>query len=371
MATEPATDDSSIKERVLSPEAAFETIYLAFQEAEQTSDISVKRYYNIGGHSVCLRIAGSALIPHLTPALEHLSTESVLKPGLTVCIWDDVSTGTRMPPPPWARYAVYNTGGEMQSVYTRRGDVRGFNNDRICTAYNWSAASLSMLDKNKNMALYWTHDARGLPSYETSAPLRTILHWWMSRHGHQFVHSGALDTSRGGILLAGKGGSGKSTTVLSCLNAGMRYVSDDYCLITADPRPFVYSIYSSAKLNADNIWRVPHLMPTLSNPERMDDEKAVFFLYPFLAEKITTGAPVRAVLLPRISGRTETELIPASPMDALSALALSTMSQLAGAGRESVGIIQRFVHQVPCYHIELGTDLSQIPDVILSLLGKD
>jgi hypothetical protein len=362
--------DTSIPQIDISPETFFETAYRNFCKAEQTTGISIERFYTIGGHNMRLRLAGSSLFPSFIQAIEHLKTEPFLKPELNVCIWDDVSTHTRMPPPPWGKYNVYNPNGDAQSVYTRRGDVRGFNNDRICTAYNWSAASLSMLDKRNNLALYWTYDARNLPSYEISAPIRTILHWCMNDHGFQFVHSGAVGTSYGGVLLAGKGGSGKSTTVLSCLSKDMLYVSDDYCLIAADPVPYAYSIYSSAKLNADNIDRVPHLMPTLSNRDRMDKEKAVFFLYPYFEKKITTGFPVRAILLPRIMDKRDTTLTPASPMEALKALALSTMSQLARSGRESVQIMHHFVQQLPCYHLELGTELARIPDVIAGLINE-
>ncbi len=343
----------------ISPEAFFETSLHVYQLAEKTAGASVERFYTLGREKVCLRFAGPALIPFFTRALDHIAAEPSHTPALAVCIWDDVSTQTRMPPPPWSGY----------EVYTRRGDVLGFNNDRICTAYNWSAASLSVLDKRNNLALYWTHDARNLPSYEISAPLRTILHWTMNRHGLQFVHGGAVGTSRGGVLIAGKGGSGKSTTVLSCLNTDMLYVSDDYCLIAAEPVPYAYSIYSSAKLNADNIQRVPHLMPTLSNRERMDKEKAVFFLYPYFEERITTGFPVRALLLPNIKEKTDTTLTPASRMEALKALAMSTMSQLAQAGKDSIQIMHRFVNQIPCYHLNLGTDLTRIPNVIAGLIN--
>jgi hypothetical protein len=361
MGVEPAGNpDTSIHESDINPEVFFESAYQVFQRAEQTTGFSIERFYNISGYCVCLRFAGSALIPYFTQALEHLATESISKPALTVCVWDDISTQTQMPPPPWAGYAVY----------TRRGDVKGFSNDRICTAYNWSANALSLLDKKTAIALYWTHDIHLLPSYKKSAPLRTIFHWWMNLHGRQFVHGGAVGTSDGGVLLAGKGGSGKSTTVLSCLNNDMLYVSDDYCLISADPGPFAFSIYSSAKLNADNIKMVPHLMPTLSNYDSMDKEKAVFFLYPYFAKKITAGFPVRAILLPCISGRRETILTPASSVDALKALALSTMSQLAGAGRESLQIMHQLVRLVPCYHLNLGTDLTRIPEVITGLLKK-
>jgi hypothetical protein len=255
-------------------------------------------------------------------------------------------------------------------VYTKRGDVRGFSDHRIYTSYNWDANALSILDRKRNLALYWTCNAHRLPNYEASAPLRTIFHWWVNQFGFQFVHSGAVGTVRGGVLLAGKGGSGKSTTALTCLNSELLYVSDDYCLISADQIPYACCIYSSAKLNADNIQRIPYVMPTISNNDRADKEKAVFFLYPHFAKKIAGRFPVRAILLPRIVGGLKTSLIPAPPVEALKSLALSTMSQLAGAGRDSLAIMNRLVHLVPCYHLELGTDLTQIPEVISGLLER-
>ena len=81
----------------------------------------------------------------------------------------------------------------------------------------------------------------------------------------------------GGVLLAGKGGSGKSTTALTCLNSELQYVSDDYCVVVAQPSPFAYNLYCTAKVRADNTHRVPHLMPTVSNGNRLGDEKALFF----------------------------------------------------------------------------------------------
>ena len=362
MVTEPARPPASPSKEVrIDPTAFFEKTYRIFQKAEDSVG-SEGRRYTICGKDIELRFAGVGLIPFVTPALEHLSTRSEEIPSLTVCIWDDVSTQTSMPPPPWAGYGVY----------TRRGDVRGFSDSRIYISYNWDANALSLLDRQRGLALYWTYNAHRLPSYESSAPLRTILHWWMNQFGFQFVHSGAVGNPQGGVLLAGKGGSGKSTTALTCLDSELMYVSDDYCLISADPEPYASCVYSSAKVNADNIQRVPQLMPTLSNMDRMDKgkEKAVFFLYPYFAKKIIAGFPVRAILLPRVSGGRETSLNPASSVEALKALALSTMSQLTGAGRESLQIMHRLVQQLPCYHLELGTALTGIPDVISALLEK-
>jgi hypothetical protein len=342
------------------PAAFFETVYQAFQQAAQVVGGSLDRFYSIDGHTIRLRFAGPALVPRITPALEHLATGPRSTPAFTVCLWDSASTGTNIPRPPWSGY-----------VYTPRGDVCGYTNDRVYTAYHVGADVLNLLDTSRDLAIYCTRDARRLPSYETGAPLRTILHWWLRPYGRQFVHGGAVGTANGGVLLAGKGGSGKSTTALACLHSELVYVSDDYCLLAIDPVPYAYSIYSSAKLSPENIYRVPYLRSAISNADRLDTQKALFFLQQHYPEKLVTGFPIRAILLPQITGRLETTLTPASSMASLSALLLSTMRQLPGADKATLGIIEQFIEQVPSYHLELGTDLAQIPEVILGLLSED
>jgi hypothetical protein len=275
-----------------------------------------------------------------------------------------------MPPLPWTGYAVYSPGGDIQGVFTSRGDVRGFGNERILVAYNWEANAMTLLDKKMNLAMYWTHDCRRLPSYEVSAPLRTALHWWLNQFGLQFVHSGAVGNSRGGVLLSGRGGVGKSTTSLACLNADLHYVSDDYCLIAADPEPYAYSIYNTAKLHPDTVRQMSSVRPAISARRFDDTDKAVLFLNPYFAEKIITGFPIRAILLPMITDSRVTTVTHTSSGDALKALALSTMSQLAYAGQSTLSIMQKVVHAVPCYYLHLGRDLAEIPGVIAELLRE-
>lgn len=337
----------------------FDAVYQAYENAEAASEGPIDRFFLIGGLPICLRFAGPTLLPYILPALAHLATTPVPNPTLTVCLWESTSTHTNPPPPPWGGYGPY----------TRRGDVLGYNNDRISTAYNVSANVLTMLDRKVSLGLYWTRDVRRLPSYETSAPLRPVLHWWANRYGRQCVHGGAVGTPNGGVLLAGKGGSGKSTTTLSCLTSGLAYLSDDYCLVATDPAPYAHSLYSSAKLDADNIHRVPHVRRALSNADRLDKEKALFFLHEHYPERIVAGFPIRALLLPSVTGRPETTLAPASERSALMALALSTMSQLPGAGHTTLQMLNRLVKQVPCYHLQLGTDLARIPDVVSGVMA--
>jgi hypothetical protein len=351
-------------------DAYFSSAHRLFMCAQESGGKPFKRHFALCGSTIELAFADERLLPYITPALEHLSIAADESPALTVCIWDDVTTNTVMPAPPWFGYAVQEKGSNIEGLYTNRGDVRGFNSSRIRTAYNWSANALSMYDRNEGIALYWTRDARGLPAYETSAPLRTIINWWAEERNCHFAHGAVVGTARGGVLLAGKGGSGKSTAALASLKSGLLYVSDDYCLVTAEPAPAAYSVFSSAKVDPGNIFRVAHVAPARGNTGNLDDEKAVFFLYPQFAGQITAGFPLLAILLPRITGKPDSILSPASRQDCIRALTLSTMCQFPGAGKKAVDIMLRLAAALPCYYLDFGTDLAQAPDLILGLLNE-
>lgn len=84
--------------------------------------------------------------------------------------------------------------------------------------------------------------------------------------------------------------------------------------------------------------------------------------------KLATGFPLKAILIPRVTGRVDTTLTPAPAMTGLSALTLSTVHQLPGAGPAALQLIKRLTDQLPCYYLELGTDLAQIPRVIKAMV---
>lgn len=342
------------------PLSFFNTVYALYETAE-TAGGCIDRFYCIAGYKIRLRFAGSALIPYMTPALAHLATEPVSDPALTVCLWDSTSTNVVMPPPPWRR----------NQYHPKRGEIMGFNTERIHTSFQWGAYALSLLDNERNLGIYWVDTTEQIPYWETGSPLRTIFNVWLSQRGIQLVHAGAVGIPSGGVLLVGKGGSGKSTTALTCLNSELFYASDDYSLIQSEPNPTVFSIYSTGKKNADDVERLPFLGSAISNRERLESEKALYFINDHFPEKILPSFPLKAILVPRITGKTDTTLTATSPAAALTALAPSTMLQLAGAGKEACQLMMKALTQVSCYYLELGTDLKQIPEVILQLLSKE
>jgi hypothetical protein len=339
------------------PFSFFQTAYRVFQEAQQNAGETVERFYSIGDYTIKLKFAGPDLVPLITPALEHLEI-SAAPSALTIHLWDNESTKTAMPPPPWTL-----------DDYSARGEIRDYNNDRFSTACNKGSGALSILDSKIDSALWWIRSTSNFPFYESGSPLLTIFHWWLKRHGKQVVHAGAVGTKDAGVLMVGKGGSGKSTTTIACLKSELFYAGDDYSILSSAPKPYVFSLYSSGKLNADHIINFPDLVPKISNAERTDIEKPLLFLNQYYPDKIIKGFPIKAIFLPRITGLPETTLTPATSALGLMALAPSTLFQLSYANQASFREIAQFTKQVPCYHLNLGTQIEKIPDVISKFLN--
>ncbi len=339
--------------KIPDPVQFFDTFYYFFHKAARQAGETIDRYFLIHGQTICLRFAGPALVSQLTPALAHLAIAPVQNPALIICIWDSASTLTSKPPLP-------------PSVPMPRGDIPGYMNQRIVT--HVGADLFSTLDRERGLAVYWCADAQQLPLYERGAPLRSILHWWFQTIDIHLVHAGAIGNQNGAVLLAGKGGSGKSTTCLSCLQSDLLYISDDYSFIGLQPQPYVHTIYNTAKLRPDNLQRLPHLRQNIANADKLKSEKALFFLQQHFPDKLARQLPLKALLLPGVSGEKDTRVKPAAARESLGALLLSTMHQLAGTDQKTISTIKELVTRIPSYHLRLGSDLSQIPTVISDML---
>lgn len=350
--------------------AYFEAVYEGFKRAEGAAGGSAARFYTVGGHTVCLRFAGQALIPQLTPAVAHLETGPTEVPALTICIWDSVSTQTRMPL--LVSSLIQLLSSNWWEQLDTRFEIKGYNDSRIRSSFHVGPNILSVLDAQRNLAVYWVNDAAQIPYFERGSPLKTILNWWTARQELQYVHAGAVGTSTGGVLLAGKGGVGKSTTALACVGSELSYASDDYCLVANTPAPYVYSLYNTVKLDGlEDLGRFPHLKSMVSNIDRVNEEKLMIYLHQHYPHEVTKGFPIRAVVVPHVTGQTETRLRPATSGAALRSLAPSTILQLPGTGQSTLQFMSLLVRRVPCFILDLGTDISRVPDVILDLLSED
>lgn len=353
-----------LSERPAAPDepiAFFARMAQAFAYAGQQAG-RIERWFSIGDYRLQLVFAGQSLLERVCPALQHLAIPDPpprTAADLSVGLWDSASTGVQPPSPSWG-----------PDDYLDRGSIRGFNTDRIRTAYYVGAGVFAMLDHQRRQAVYWLRDAADHPLYLTGSPLLPILHWWMEAKGCQLVHAGAVGNPDGGVLLVGRGGSGKSTSTLACLESDLLFLAEDYCLLGQGPKHVIYSLYCSAKVDANSLDLLPHLRFLATGAPIDDAGKALFFLGDSYGDSLARALPLVAVLLPKVSGKRDTTLNPVSGIQALRSLAPSTVFQLPGGGHQAFGSMAASVRHTPCYVLETGTDVAQIPFVISRLLAE-
>jgi len=344
-----------------SPAAYFDDLLARIAEAGRRMGF-VEQDYRIGGRSVRLRCTGPALLTSLTRALAHLACRPAGAPALTVYVSDGGAVD--LPPSPWE---LLQTPPPTPSDRDA-SPVMHVRDERVDGLFHLDGASLGMLDHASSVGVSWTASER-VPHYERGAPLRTIFDWWGGRLGWHVVHAGAVGTEKGGVLLAGTSGSGKSTAVLACLGSGLSYAGDDGVGVGGRSAPLVHGLYCTAKLEPGHLRRaLPHLESLLEESEEAFQGKRVFFLDRHRPAELSAGFPLRAVLLPRVTGaeRSTTRRVPSAA--GLLALAPSTLFQLPGAGPERLRHMADVLRRVPTHVLELGSDLATVAPAIRAVL---
>jgi hypothetical protein len=339
-----------------------------FDYAAQRSSVSETKLL-VAGRRLRIRCIDEVHSRHLSLALAHLRHEFSGDGDFTINVWDGEVAGA----PSNSLLASY-----LQTLYRdwtancgTRGELRGFHSPTVPAFYMPGPDVVNLVDTANGKAFFLKRDSTPLPYWEAGSPFRAILHCWLSTFGLQFVHGGAVGENGNGVLLAARGGSGKSTTTLLCLNAGMDYAGDDYCAVDPHAPIHLHSLYNTAKLLPGDLDRFPQLRARIFNPQALVEnspDKATFFLTDLAPERMSAGFALKALLIPQVSGQTDTHLAPCGTAAALAAMAPSTVAQLPNAVQADMDRMLSIASNLPAYVLHLGSDLAQIPDVVRSVL---
>jgi hypothetical protein len=306
---------------------------------------------------VLVRFAGEPLGEQLGRALEHLVDGSEAEPVLTICAWDSEQSGTQPPPLP-----TLGHGDPRGTTFYASDQGRRLASRPVL-------GQLSAYDPDRRTGWFWCRNGRELPFWERAAPFRQLLHWWLPEYGKLLVHGAAVGRATGGVLLVGRGGSGKSTCALSTLTSPLLYAGDDYVAVDPGPEPHVFSLYCSGKLVPSHARLLPHLPAPSFAGDGSLEEKSVFYVAERFPDRMCGGFPLKAVVAPRIGGAAPAHA-PAGPAEALAALAPSTLLQLVPAEAEALTAMAGLLKRVPAYRLDVGGPVELLPEALDRLLEE-
>ena len=355
----PDTAERSDKAAVaaLPPLAAWlDELSSGFERAADGVGVAELRL-RVAGLPVLVRFAGPQLSEQLGPAFDHLRADPGEEPALTIYAWDSEQSGT--PPPPLP--AIDRSDPRGTTFYVADEGRR--------LASRPLLGQLSAYDSDRRAGWFWCRSGRELPFWERAAPFRQVLHWWLPEHGKLLVHGAAVGHASHGLLLAGRGGSGKSTCALATLTSPLLYAGDDYVAVDVGSEPRIFSLYCSGKLVPSHARLLPHLpAPTFAGDGSLE-EKSVFYVAERFPERMCGGFPLAAVVAPRVHGSAP-EFTRVGPAEALAALAPSTLLQLVPAQADALTAMAGVLQRVPAYRFDVGGPVELLPEALDRLLAE-
>jgi hypothetical protein len=295
----------------------------------------------IAGRAVRIEWSSYGLRDRFLPALAHLRGPETA-PELTLCCW----SGEGLPAPPW-RAADFVSGSYI------RGHIVG----PLVATYDADGQLFQLHDRPGRRGLFHVADPARLPDWHDRSPFRPFISRFADDEGLALLHGACVGEGGGAVVLAGTSGSGKSTTGLSCVLAGMDFLGDDACLVDGDE---VWSLYRLAKLEPDAAARLD------ATVLRLDVEGASVLAPP----RVRRSAKLGAVLLIDIARTPDSKLSdPLGPEAALPALVRTLEAENKGVTPAATDALRSLVSRIPVRRLLVGSDRERVVGTVRRALA--
>jgi len=337
----------------ITPEEEYREFSEIFRVAwAEQAELRHEGWFTFADLPARIRVVGHGLASDVFRAFSHLRMDgTAANPKLTIDLWDGAETGLKV------------EGLEPAGDLNAHGETFVSEDGRVVvTARTQTRTAFHRLSRH---IAGWIGSHANLTQYEVGRPLHSELMLWHKDRDVQAIHSGLVARNGGGVLIGGPGGSGKSTTALSCLLAGFEYMADDYVGLRAMPDGTFegHSLFCSTHLEPEHLKRFPQLH-RFAIPGRLPrEDKSLVMLSDVCPGGLSRKTRIRAVALPRVMDQPKTVVRPATKVEALLRLAPSSLLMLpfAGIAAQEFEKLGHFLQSVPTYWLELGRDMGEIP----------
>ena len=312
---------------------------------------TIERVYRIAGRVVHVRVVGRTLAGRFAQSWTHMEVAGAQGAPCALCI--DICAAPAAGP---AR-----PGRDTAVTLSACGGYVEERSDHLDASY----------DRRRRRITARVRDDVPLPIGATHKPFQMLISAWLSDLGVSFVHAGMVSRDGHGALVAGPGGVGKTTTVLTCASAGFDVLGDDRVGVEPDAAGGLvgWSLYGSVQFAPGDLERHPWLRGAEA-AERLPTGKAVAFLGSACRDRLVAQARLDVVLLPRLARREVNALSPARPREALVQMVASTLACRLHAGQAEVDRLGAIAEQVPCYWLDVGAGTGDVPQLVAEALDR-
>lgn len=309
----------------------------------------------IGGLSVRLDMHGAELAQHLCGVFRHLTTRDMAAPAalhiqIAALTGSAIELLEKLSVPPPGLIASEPTGPLMVELHKRLAIA---------------------VDRAQHRVTAIAGDLNDMPSTHFSRPFAHMFGWLGAQRRRFLTHGAAIGHDGRGILLAGSGGQGKSTTALACALAGWQFVGDDFVMLERNDSGtlIAHSLYATGRLHPAQAARFPALIEHWDSRLSPEDEKLTLFPHEG-AVALTRSLKIDAIALPVVGRLDEMGVGPLSRARALRALITDSIQVYPWLTRERAEFYAETVERLPCYTIRVGPDIAALPDLIERVLER-
>lgn len=194
----------------------------------------------------------------------------------------------------------------------------------------------------------------------------------LRRRGLYTIHATALEKNGRGVLIPGNSGRGKTTSFISLLRSGYRYLSDDHPLLRdagthIDLLPFPIKI----NVTEQTVEFFPELRTAPAHVLQPRFPKRAFYAEDVYPTSIGECCRPALVLFPHVidAPHSHLELLPKSrALEMLLPQALLVYD--SEVAKREFQVLVKLVQQVDCYRLHFGRDILDLPQLIRPLLEE-
>lgn len=309
--------------------------------------------------TVRIRCTSLPLREQISRPLAHLEMAATTSPpGFTIDALDVASAAIEMPRLPWQprRFSLEQQTGEYEAdpyLFTLHGD-----------------AVLTAQDTSNHRTLFFVRNVRDWPPEHYKQSLFITLYQHLRHCALHLIHASCVARRHQALLITGRSGAGKTTTMLACVQAGFDFLSDDTTLArqAAGGRIQVLSLLSTLNVTERTLAWFPELEPHAARQASAVGKRLIMIneVYP---QRMGRWGEVRAILVPEITEQEQSTLATIGKGELLrDMLPYSLDLHDTEAAQNQLGFLADLVESVPSYRLLLGTSRQRLPQLMDTLL---